>query len=489
MLRLETKQTGTRIIKRAVDGGREGPQTIVETETPLYANRIKETFAFLPRNHYITLLSVHVPFKPYQDSISLIYYLKVQGKWTKKLHVELKELGSPEDICDLFVDTTLETRITNKRFQFVTSIPVSGSSAGADAFMIQLSPHTAWLLGFNQTVYRKNLSEKITADIVRPPIFTRYLQILCHNVGGTRDSNMTFPEAIAIYPLVSSDTLFTPNVAVSHRLEKGKVLDIEILDQDNQPFKWAPVYLELYITEGSEHEKKQGFFRIDQTTTLVLAEPVSRISIPYVHAFHRIHLLAKRLNFLVRAKVAGTQPTYLTANFSDLRNCSLTRGTLIQIIVEINKAIYYKYQINKLYLRAHFDQNVLVLSTNLESIDIANSFLNDIAYLATHQHKIIITKGSETRVEIKPEYLFTKDQRLLIFCKEFSDAEPIAVCRHNKRSFRLLNPHFWTWYQLEKPTNTLTFRYQIQSNYDDGLTNDQEILPKDSDFLVNLFYK
>lgn len=489
MLRLETKQSGTRIIKRTTDGGREGPQTIVETPIPTYANRIKETFAFLPRNHYITLLSIHVPFKPYNEGISLMYYLKVQGKWTKKLHQELKEISSPEDICDLFTHSSLCTKITNNRFQFETTLDVAESSAGAVDFMIQLSPHTAWLLGFNQTLYRNTLGTTITADIDRAPIFVRYLQILCHNIGGTRDSNMTFPEAIAIYPVVSPDTTFTPNVAVSHRLEKGKILNIEILDQDNQPFKWAPVYLEFYITEGSEHEKKQGFFRLDKTTKLILTEPVSRISIPYVHAYHRVFRLAQKLIFHIITKIRSSQPTIITLNFLDLRNCSLTRGTIIQIMVEINRSIYYKYQVPNLYLKARFDQNNLILSTNLESIKIENSFLNDIAKHPSHRRLITITSANETRVEIEPKYLFTKDQRLMIYCSEYSDVEPIAVCRHNKRTFRLLNPNFWNWFQLEKPTNSLTFRYRILSNYDDGLSNDQEILPPESDFLVNLFYK
>ena len=489
MLRLETKQAGTRIIKRSSDAGHEGPQTIVETAIPTYTNRIKEAFAFLPRNHYITLLSIHVPFKPYSDGFSLMYYLKAQGKWTKKLHIELKEIGSPEDICDLFTCSNLNTKIINGRFQFETTISVSESSAGAEEFMVQLSPHTAWLLGFNQTLYRNMVGSTITAEIDRAPIFIRYLQILCHNIGGSRDSNMTFPEAIAIYPLTSPDTIFTPNVAVSHRLEKGKILNIEILDQDNQPFKWAPVYLEFYITEGSEHEKKQGFFRLDKTTKLVLTEPVSRISIPYVHAFHRVFRLSTNLIFQLTTKTRSTNSVLLTNNFSELRNCSLTRSSIIQIIVDMNKSIYYKYRVPNLYLKGRFDQNILILSTNLEYVKIDRCFLNDIARRPSHQKEIKITSREETHVEIKPECLYTKDQRLIIYCREYSDIEPIAICRHNNRSFRLLNPNFWSWFQLEKPTNSLTFRYQILSNYDDGLTDDQEILPPESDFLINLFYK
>ena len=149
------------------------------------------------------------------------------------------------------------------------------------------------MLGFSKTLYSGILGNVITAERANPPIFVSYIQILCHNVCGTKDSNMTFPETLAIYPLMNTAPTFNAHVATSHRIEKGKVLDIEILDQNNKPFTHAPVYLKLYISEGQGHEKNQGFFRLGKTTKLVLAEPVSKISLPYMYAFSRLKAFAQ----------------------------------------------------------------------------------------------------------------------------------------------------------------------------------------------------
>lgn len=487
MLRLETKISGKRTIKRSYVKEDGTVQTSVTTDIPTYDNRIKETLAFMPRNHYLTLVSVHVPFSPFENIGDIKFYLK-DREWELKSSYENQKISSVQDLIDHLYFMTFHAEIIDNRFCFVIHDDVPSSMPHAKEFKIEMSAQAAWLLGFSQTCYAGEIGQTIRADHKNPPIFTRYLQILCHNVGGSRDSNMTFPEAIAIYPLVSPDSMYTPNVVINNRLEKGKVLDIEILDQDNRPFVHAPVYLEFYVSDEAEHEKKQGFFRFEKDTKLILAEPVTKISIPYIYAFSRLQIPVKWFVVWMFCKT-DSRDLYLNVGHSLFRHCILTRSAILQNIVSWNRHITNQLPNSNLYIKPHFENNILILETNFKEITLQRTYINEIAKKPKDKKQITFSYNRSARIEIRPECLYTQDQRLLIFCKEYNDAEPIAVARRNMSTFRIINPNFWSWHELEKPTKTLTFHYQLISNHGDGLITTVSILPGDSEIVTNLFYK
>ena len=485
MLRLETKINDEILIERMSEQKDNILTPLLISKVPTYSNRIQETLAFMPRNHYLTLVSIHVPFRPLEDIGTIRFFLqKADGSWGLRALFETQKLSTPQDLIDYLKTQDIKLEIIDKRFCFT----ITDNALPKLHYKIELSARAAWSLGFEKTHYITQIGMKIFAERKNPPILTRYLQILCHNVGGTKHSNMTFPEAIAIYPLSARNLLYEPNIAINNRLEKGKVLDIEILDQDNQPFIHAPVYLEFYISEETEHEKKQGFFRLEKNTNIVLKEPISKLSIPYAIAFTRLKVPGDGFSITLKVRSEKQEEKIYITRLT-LKQSILTRDTILQDIISWNKYISQKPSCSNGYIKPDFKDNILILTTNLEEVSFSDTYINIIAKQTDHQKEICFSKHNPIKIEIKPEYLYTQDQRLLIFCQEFSGVEPLAVARRKFANFEIINPNFWTWYKLEKPTNTLTFFYQLISNHGDGLITTVESLPDESDTIINLFYK
>ena len=140
-----------------------------------------------------------------------------------------------------------------------------------------------------------------------------------------------------------------------------------------------------------------------------------------------------------------------------------------------------------MYIKGRFDKNTLILTTNYHQVILKRSYLSYISNI--NNANIIIDKDIEKRLEIKTEYLFTQNQRLLIYCVEYSTATPIPIAGRSVYTIDIINPHFWCWYTLEKPTNVLNFFYRFASTYDDGLVVEEDSLPVHSELILNLFYK
>lgn len=493
MLRVETKKNGETAIDTIVQVKHDELKTISTLKVPVYSNRIKEAFPFMPRQHYLTLVSIYVPFKPYGYFGDIVYSVKRGQMWYPKTSITHdKIINRPEDIISFLHHDSLDIEIKDGYFYFNTSLPVTESSAGSVEFSLHLSIYAAWMLGFKKTHYQGKLGDVLKTDIQHPPILTKYIQILCHNVGGTKDSNMTFPEAVAIYPVVSKEAVYAPTAAINCRIEKGKVLDIEILDQDNRPFVHSPVYLEFYMLEGAEHEKRQGFFRIQKNTKLIFTEPIRKIALPYLYAFCVPPVIIENTTFELICTVikkGKLETKNLTVVVPVIKGMVLSRVSLVNIIHRWNLQISTVFGAGP-YIAAHFENNVLILKLiKFLQVKIKKSFLNELAMQKPANGTFDIHYKDPLRIEIKPEYLYTSDQRLLIFCKEYSEVHPVVVATHHEYTFRIINPNFWHWCELEKPTNTLTFRYQMLSNHGDGYTSIVDGLPREEDIIANLFYK
>ena len=494
MLRFETKKVGD--VDQTTFVGINNDMT---NKIPIYSHRIKEPLAFMPNNHYLTLVSAYTPLKPFEMLGSISFKIKNTkfDVWDIKSQISSDKICCLADVINHMKCSNMDIEIEDGKIKFITTFDLSATlpTSNNTDFQLQLSNSAARMLGFSKTLYCGKLGDVITSNYAYPPVFVQYIQILCHNVCGTKDSNMTFPETMAIYPLTNTVPIFDPHIATSHRIEKGKVLDIEILDQNNRPFTHAPVYLEFYITEGSDHEKKQGFFRIGKTTKLILTEPVTKISLPYMYAFSRLETIPKREDKIVLiltktdTKNEKSQIALVDA-VGGKAGTIPTRRSILKDVLNWSAKSQATFQDKTLFIKGHFEQNVLVIFTNIYQVTIKKCYLNYMLKGEEGNHRNIIIKGNiENRIELGPECLYTQNQRLFIYCMEHSSVNPIAVAARNVFTFNIINPHFWYWCNLEKPTNVLTFFYKLVNVYEDGMTIEQDSMSIHSELILNLFYK
>ena len=114
-------------------------------------------------------------------------------------------------------------------------IKADGNVIEPTTFKLVLSAITAWFLGFKETTkqftHLENDNKHIVlySDLKYPPATIRYLQVICKNACGTTDSNMTMPTTMGIMHVTDHLSLINPHIAVNHRIEKGRIIDIEIL--------------------------------------------------------------------------------------------------------------------------------------------------------------------------------------------------------------------------------------------------------------------
>ena len=280
MLRLETKKTG----ENNVSNDHE-----VAAIFPTYSNVIKEPITHFPTGHYVSLVSAYTPLKfndVGQFSIKLGAVPLVNYDGTDVIK-------GVDDLLSRFSTNKSKAEITKNGFVKINLFAPDPDTSSN--YTLNLSPSAAWYLGFqNKTNIFKKIEQGVwcvCGEISHPPATIRYLQVICKNACGTTDSNMTMPTTMGIMHVTDHLSLINPHIAVNHRIEKGRIIDIEILDQDNRPFIWAPVYLELFVSESAEHEKKQGFFRFEKSHAVHLHAPVKMISIPNVFATEHLHTI------------------------------------------------------------------------------------------------------------------------------------------------------------------------------------------------------
>lgn len=369
-------------------------------------------------------------------------------------------------------------------------------------YVLTLSPSASWSFGFQNTKYtfpkvtKENPFPRITCDYEHVPITIRYLQIICKNVCGTSDSNMTMPTCLGIMHITNNFTLINPHIAVNHR-----IIDIEILDQDNNPFIWKPVYFEFFITESAEHEKKQGFFRLEKPYVIHLHSPVKMISIPEFF----FYLPTFTINYKTGAKItmehwAGEPFRPFEATFDpftdpflqSLRGSVITKENILIIIAYLNQFIIQNTLLDGVLpgdiITAEFKGNDLILNTRLNVVTISPSIIG--AYRPDNNSDITLTGGPVT-VKYPPSIWYNKDSRIAIYCCEFHNRYPIIVARRIGECYQIINPVYWAWHQLPKATNELHFRAEeiITSPY--GATTVQP-LEVDEGLLqpiFKLFYK
>ena len=100
---------------------------------PVYSHRIKEPLAFMPRDHYLTLVSVYTPLRPTQNVGKITF--SVYNNNLKKYIVESSFNGERiccfADIMEQLETEKLNIKIENEKIVFETCQSLTASSAGA----------------------------------------------------------------------------------------------------------------------------------------------------------------------------------------------------------------------------------------------------------------------------------------------------------------------------------------------------------------------
>lgn len=486
MLRFKTQVSGTYKIN-------EGEAQ--EAEQPLYSNRIKEVVNNLPQGGYISLISAYTPLRPFHN----IGQIKVTQITTTingpsrqtLLFFDNKPINNLIDLINHLNSKRVITSFDAERGFSVCAIPSLANVP--TTFELSLSFTAAIWLGFKKTLYTFQPEDTIYSEICPPPITAASLQILCHNICGNSDSNMTFPETVGIMHLVNDLSIVNPHIAVNHRIERGRVLDIEILDQNNQPFRWAPVYLEFFVSEGADHEKRQGFFRIQPNQPIVFSEGLKCLSVADIYA---PSFLTRFFNKSVTAvEVAATknnQPFKQTYNIPPLLTYDdtvLTRASIIGLIIDLNQKLQSMTGLAIAFVQASFHKGYMELRTDAQSLSLTHSFFDLIALDRDTDEPIVIRHRVPFHLTINPNMFYNEDEVIEIYCSEFHTKEPLAVGRRIGNSFRIINRNFWNWFELEKTTNVLNFFYRIITYFSHNEKVVTNKLPPASDLIVKLFYK
>ncbi|EFO61790.1 Hypothetical protein GLP15_2182 [Giardia lamblia P15] len=494
MLRLETKQNNYNKLTIEND---------IEIEYSVYDHKIREVLSHYPTGHYMSLISAYSSISVF-DNIGSFSIIKATGD--KLLHydgsIPFKNLGDLQIRCS---NKYVFTQITPQgQIEFKLLLPERQAT-----YILNLSLSAAWSFGFAKTQYTfdkptvgNRVQPTIRSDHKHIPITLQYLQIICKNVCGTNDSNMTMPTCLGIMHITNNFTLINPHIAINHRINEGRIIDIEILDQDNNPFIWKPVYLEFLVTESPEHEKRQGFFRLEKPYVVHLHEAAKMISIPefffYVptYAFYFGEGASIQFENFSGAPFHITDKTinpYQDAFLQTINGKIITRETVLFIVSYLNGYIrentLYDGPKPKEFLSAWFEKNELVLTTIMDGVTITSDILG--IRRPDPDSKILILKRNELRVQYPSNIWYNKDSRINIYCREYHNRYPIVTVRRIDGYYQIINPVYWVWHELNKPTNELTFRAEeiITDPYGKTTTQPLEV---DKDLLkpiFKLFYK
>ena len=491
MLRFETQKTGEVEITHRNE---------VVSSYPTYSNVIKEPITHFPTGHYVSLVSAYTPLK-YSDfgQFSINY-----GE-----HPLVKDdcsipIRSFTDLISRFNTNSSELTITPEGKIKISFLKPDEEEERPEQLNLILSASAAWFLGFKQmkTVFTQvednNRKFSVYSDFAYPPASIRYLQVICKNACGTTDSNMTMPTTMGIMHVTDHLSLINPHIAVNHRIEKGRIIDIEILDQDNHPFIWAPVYLELFVSESAEHEKKQGFFRFEKSHAVHLHAPIKMISLPNVFAAEPAYVL----NLSIIGRVSyGIGEIVRLFRPQDDEFCKkfigtvLTRNAVLAIFARINQ--YFKDELGPVchmdfsnidLIKAKIVKNTIYVWSERGRLEM-NDFLKIFVERGGDLREEVTVEPYQTRIfNIEPDLLYADNARLNIYCKEYHDRFPIAVARRINDYYQIVNRAFWSWHEFEKATNILHFRVDRIIMYPDGSVS-HEPWPVDKELLLQLFYK
>ena len=487
MLRLETQKVAEKKIPN-----RFGQ----ETTYGIYSNEIKEVLTHFPTGHYVSLVSAYTPmsifdkigsvrvtdgnpnepplaeydgntpFKNLEDFISRFNTEHVKSSFTKDGHFEMALIRNDDD---------------------------------NDPFYLEMSASAAWFLGFDGMKFLfPNGQAPMRSHNAYPPITIRYLQIICKNACGTSDSNMTMPTTLGIMHMTDKLTLINPHIAVNHRIEKGRTIDIEILDQNNRPFTCSPVYLELFVSESTEHEKKQGFFRFEKSHAIHMHSPIKMISVANLFAAEHVTVFdfAMWRTFEVRPgnRHSVSILPYVDEFCKRLKGTAMTKSSMLGLFSYLNQELHGKYPVvgnrppvTKRLIMARFEGDDLILETEAIYFRFnADIFLG--LKLGNGEERIEVQMDRPLRLKIDPSTWYNEDSRLNLYCLEYHERYPVAVARRFGNYYQIINRSFWSWHELEKATNTLHFRAERVIAYPDGTKSITE-WPKTNELLIQLFYK
>ena len=494
MLRLETKENGYN--KLVIDD-------TITSEYTIYNHKIHEVLSHYPTGHYMSLISAYSPISIF-DNVGSFSIIKATGD--KLLHyngsIPFKNLGDLQIRCS---NKYVFTQITPQgQIEFKLLLPERQAT-----YILSLSPTAAWCFGFEKTQYTfekpavaNHLQPYIRSDHKHIPITLQYLQIICRNVCGATDSNMTMPTCIGIMHITNNFTLVNPHIAVNHRINEGRIIDIEILDQDNNPFVWKPVYLEFLVTENSEHEKRQGFFRLEKPYIIHLHSPAKMISIPEFFFYTPTYAFYFGEGASINFESYSGPPFHVTdktinpyedAFLQTINGKVITRETVLFIVSYLNGYIrentLYDGPKPKEFLSARFNKNELVLTTIMDGVTITPSILG--VRKPNSNNNIMIIKRGETKVSYPSNIWYNKDSRINIYCREYHNRYPIVSARRIDEYYQIINPVYWVWHELNKPSNELHFRAEeiITSPYGTTTTRPLEVDEGLLQPIFKLFYK
>ena len=491
MLRLETKLTERKDIND-VDS--------VAFSVGLYDNKIREVLTHFPTGHYVSLVSAYSPISIFDHVGS--FFIRNNNRQEKWFDYDgVVPFRNFHDMISRCNNEHFAISVTaDKRIQFFLK------KYTTHTVELHLSPSAAWYFGFNEILYEFPVQPlpgelcAVTGENVNPPIFLEFLQIICRNACGTSDSNMTMPTCLGIMHITDNFTLTDPHIAVNHRINEGRIIDIEILDQDNQPFRWAPVYLELFVSEKADHEKKRGFFRLENAGLVHLHAPVKLISVPELFFSFPVFSFDFRDGtfFTASIHVPAFGPQFITVVpsvdpfFLKLRGKAITKKALLDVFRYLDKTFIQRFNFNgpkpDHLIRVELKEDTLTITTT--------------AVICTFDKSLFITWGIDTggafeifpnrplTLDLPSHLWYNNDTRILLYCREFHNRYPVAVARRFGSFFRIINRNFWTWHELSKPTNELHFRADLVIVQPDGSTSVKHMDESWAKLLVfQLFYK
>lgn len=489
MLRLETKLVERKDIND-VDS--------VAFSVGVYDNKIRETLAYFPTGHYMSLVSAYSPISIFDHVGSFfISNTNLQSKWFD--YDGVVPFRNFHDMISRCNNEYFAISVTtDKRIQFFLKKHTTHQ------INLHLSPSAAWYFGFNEILYEFPVQLQagelcaITGENVNPPIFLEFLQIICRNACGTSDSNMTMPTCLGIMHITDNFTLTDPHIAVNHRINEGRIIDIEILDQDSQPFRWAPVYLELFVSEKADHEKKRGFFRLENTGVVHMHAPIKLISVPelffsfpvFSFDFHdKAYFTASTHDPVYGAQFCTVIPSK-DPFFIKLRGKAITKKALLDAFRYLDKTFIQKFNFNgpkpDHLVRVELKEDTLTITTTALIFTFDKSLF--ITWGIDEGGLFNITPREPLTLNLPPHLWYNNDTRIHLYCREFHNRFPVA--RRFGSFFRIINRNFWTWHELLKPTNELHFRVDLVVVQQDGTASVKHMDENWAKLMVfQLFYK
>ena len=481
MLRLETKYNHNRDIR-----------------TGLYDNKIREILTHFPTGHYMSLVSAYSPISVFDRMGSFF----IKNVTTQTMLFEYDGSVPFRNVHDMLArcnsDLVIMQVKDNKQILFDLIMITN------DQIELHLSPGAAWCLGFKELSYtfppNGQLVAPLIGEVSNPPVLLEYLQIICRNVRGTGDSNMTIPTCLGIMHITDNFTLTNPHIAVNHRINEGRVIDIEILDQDNQPFRWAPVYLELFVSEKADHEKKRGFFRLESAGIVHLHAPVKLISVPELFFTFPVFSFDFRDRTFFTASIhdPGFGPQFITVMpsvdpfFIKLRGKAITKKALLDVFSYLDRTFIQKFNFNgpkpDHLIRVELKEDTLTITTTAMIFIFDKSLF--ITWNIDEGGSFEIYPNRPLTLNLPPHLWYNNDTRILLYCREFHNRLPVAVARRFGSFFRIINRNFWTWHGLPKPTNELHFRADLVIVQSDGTATVKHMDESWTKLMIfQLFYK